>query len=127
MAYLTLDEYKIRHPDYVSSEQADKALAVHLAEAERQIDSLTFNRITARGFVNLTTFQQGIIKDAVAKQTDFLFDYSGMLTSPLSGYSINGVSMNFKGAGVVERGGVYVSRAVWALLLQTGLAVRTLP
>ena len=48
-------EYKGTMPE----EDAEKALK----QAERHIDTLTYNRINGCGFERLTTFQQDIVKE----------------------------------------------------------------
>lgn len=114
--YLNPDEYIGDIP----SEQLEK----QLSDACRTVDSLTFNRIVKLGFENLTEFQQGIIRDAVAKQADFTYDNAELLDSPLSSYSISGVSMSFDTSKVLNIGGVTTTREVYGLLMQTGLCYR---
>lgn len=116
--YLTPDEYSGDIP----AEQLEK----RLSDACRVIDSLTFNRIVGAGFDDLTEFQQGIIKEAVAKQADFAYSNAELLDSPLSAYSISGVSMTFDRSKVLTIGGVTTTNEVYGLLVQTGLCYRGL-
>ena len=58
---------------------------------------------------------------AVCEQAEFGSVYAELLASPFSSYSINGVAMQFDGAGIVERGGVKTPAHVMSLLRQTGL------
>ncbi|NLZ45675.1 MAG: hypothetical protein GX896_03185 [Clostridiales bacterium] len=111
--YLSLDEYKGDLPK-------DEILQ-RLSDAEKAIDSLTFNRIVRQGFDNLTSFQKGLIKDAVRLQADFAFKNAELLDSPLSSYSISGVSMSFDKSKIVTIGSVTTTNEVYGLLMQTGL------
>lgn len=92
-----------------------------LEAAEKDIDGLTYGRITARGFEALTVFQQDLVKRAVCEQAEFRQTYAELLASPFSSYSINGVAMQWDGAGMAERGGVKAPAHVLSLLRQTGL------
>lgn len=114
--YLPLDEYFGSIPD---DEQS-----FCLRDACRVIDSLTFNRIVKIGFDNLTEFQQRMIKKAVEKQAEFAYSNAELLESPLSSYSISGVSMSFDRSKVLTVGGVTTTSEVYGLLMQTGLCYR---
>jgi hypothetical protein len=97
----------------------------YLVEASRNIDKLTFNRIVARGFENLTEFQQELIREVVCKQADFLFSNADALSSVLDSYTINSVSMHF-GTGFNTKivDGVPTLGTILSLLEQTGLCCR---
>lgn len=95
-----------------------------LSRASRDIDTLTFGRITASGFTTLTTFQQDIIRECTCRQADFLAQYGSTLESPLTSYGINGVSMGFDRSAVREECGVYISKSTYGVLTQTGLTYR---
>ena len=101
-------------------------LESRLRRACRDIDSLTFNRIVKAGFENLTEFQQELIKEATQLHVDFCYENAELLDSPLSAYSINGVSMSFDKSKIVTAGGVTTSSEVYGLLMQTGLCYRGL-
>ena len=116
--YLTPEEYKGGIP---ADEVED-----YIKDACRAIDSLTFNRIVRKGFENLTEFQQDIIKEAVQKHIDFVYENAEMLESPLSSYSISGVSMSFDRSKIVTVGGITTTGKVYNLLMQTGLCYRGL-
>lgn len=118
MMYLTPDKYKGDIPE--------DRLEQMLKNACRDIDSLTFNRIVKAGFENLTAFQQDIIKDVVRLHADFCYENAELLDSPLSAYSINGVSMSFDKSSIVTTAGVTTSSSVYNLLMQTGLCYRGL-
>ena len=99
-----------------------------LRTASRHIDSLTFNRIVAAGFYNLTQFQQDVVKEVCCRQALFETENADVLDTVLSSYSINGVSMGFGGDSwnVMTAQGVAMPRDVYALLEQTGLCCRLL-
>lgn len=96
-----------------------------LEEASDQVDRLTYGRIRARGFNNLTEYQQEMVKKAVCYQVDFINSYGDYLSTPLSGYSIGDVSLSFsqenQGAG-----GIMADKKTLNYLSQTGLTVRRL-
>lgn len=94
--------------------------------AESDIDTLTFNRITAEGIDSFTDFQRERIKRSAALQMKFIYDNSELLESPLSAYSISGVSMSFDKSKVVSLDGVITTRQVYNVLMQTGLCYRGL-
>lgn len=103
--------------------QAGEGIALYLDRASDAIDALTFNRIRAIGWDNLTEFQQGQVRKACCVQADFLAENADALDSALSSYAINGVSMTF-GNGALYRvvGGVPVANAALVLIRSTGLA-----
>ena len=112
--------------DYTALFPGDTGMtADRLKQASRHVDSLTFNRITAAGFVSLTEFQREIIKEVVCRQAKFESENADLIDSVLASYSINGVSMNFGNSwNVVVQDGVAMHRELYALLRQTGLCVR---
>lgn len=121
-AYVTPDVYGQFHPD---SEIPQKELPTRLRQASRHIDSLTFNRILGEGFASLTPFQQEIIQEVVCLQTQFEFENEDEISTVLSSYSINGVSVQFGSSwNVFTDMGVAMRRDVYALLSQTGLCCR---
>lgn len=98
-----------------------------LNRASRAVDALTFNRIVAVGFENLTAFQREIVTEVTARLAVWQAENADALTSPVTGYSINGVAAQFgTGVGVRCVGGVMIPREVYALLEQTGLCCRRL-
>ena len=117
--YATLDDYDDLLENAIEVEEAD------LLQASRHIDSLTYNRIVARGFGNLTPFQQEIIKEVVCRQAMFEVENADAISSVLSSYSINGVSMAFGSSwNVFVEHGVAMRRDVYSLLQQTALCCR---
>lgn len=97
-------------------------LAKRLKEASQQVDMLTFNRIRGKGFDNLTSFQQSVIKEVICQHVDFVYENQDVLDSVLQSYSINGVSMSFGQSWNIEvMNGVAMKRSTYELLKQTGL------
>ena len=97
-------------------------LAKRLKEASQQVDMLTFNRIRGKGFDNLTSFQQSVIKEVICQHVDFVYENQDMIDSVLQSYSINGVSMSFGQSWNVEViNGIAMKRSTYELLKQTGL------
>lgn len=104
--------------------EADRLTAA-LARASRHIDILTFNRIVRDGFGSLTDYQQGVIKEVVCAQADFEAENEDLISSAVSGYSINGVSVSFGNSwNVVVQDGVAMRRDLYQLLSSTGLCCR---
>lgn len=118
--YVTRQEYEAARGEWSAS--ADKSLY----QASRHIDSLTFNRIVAKGFDNLTPFQKEIIKEATLLQADFETENEDLINSVVSSYAINGVSVGLtqsdSNASVVN--GVVTLRSIHSLLSQSGLCCR---
>ena len=97
-------------------------LAKRLKEASQQVDMLTFNRIRGKGFDNLTSFQQSVIKEVICQHVDFVYENQDIIDSVLQSYSINGVSMSFGQSWNIEvMNGVAMKRSTYELLKQTGL------
>jgi len=117
--YLSYEEYKKLYPDSTITENQFAALE---SRAENDINGLTFNRISE--FTSLTDFQKFLVKQAMAMQITFISDNSELLDSPLSAYSISGVSMSFDKSKIVACGGVTTTRHVYNYLVQTGLCYR---
>lgn len=120
MSYATTDDYAKYGDDQIPVDKLKKALM----KASDQIDSLTYNRIIAIGFDNLTQFQQTNVKKAVCEQADFVHKYGDYLDMPIQGYGAGSISMSFK--SVEGGGGIKTNDAVINLLMPTGLADRRL-
>lgn len=99
----------------------------YLKQASRHIDSLTYNRIVGRGIGNLTPFQLQVVQEVVCQQADFEYTNREIFDMILSGYSINGVSMQFgESWNVTTQKGIPMRRDVYEQLCQTGLCCRLL-
>lgn len=123
-AYATKEQYCC---EYKGETVPEREIEKRLKKASRHIDTLTCNRIVRWGFSNLTPFQQEIIKEVCCMQADFEYENVDMLESILSGYSINGVSVQFGDSGnIYTQDGVITSREIYFYLSQTGLCCRLL-
>lgn len=119
--YVSLEEYEVLSNDKaVGPEKLESVLR----DAERHIDSLTFNRIKGLGFDRLTDFQRELVKQSVVDQADFKHQYGIYLENPLSSYAINGVSMTWDTSKVLQVRGVYTTASIYGVLRQTGLTYR---
>ena len=111
--------------EYGGSQISGTDLARSLYNASRHIDTLTFNRIVAKTFKGLTSFQQGIVQHVCCVLADFEAENQDILQAAVSGYSINGVSLNFGASGTLySQGGVIIPRALYGELTQTGLCYK---
>ena len=121
MAYVDYEYYRDTYKGTLEENVATKLLE----EASDQVDRLTYGRIRARGFNNLTEYQQEMIKKAVCHQAEFINNNGEYLSSPLSGFSIGDVSLSF-GKENQGPGGVIADKKTLDYLSQTGLTVRRL-
>ncbi|WP_028560676.1 hypothetical protein [Paenibacillus pinihumi] len=120
MAYAIADDYARYGNGNIPADQLDK----ELQRASDQVDSMTYNRIVARGLNSLTAFQRLNVIKAVCQQADYAYQYGDYLDAPLAGYSAGSVSVSFK--AVEGAGGVRTTDAVLGLLRATGLSNRGL-
>lgn len=110
---------------YQGSTIPGEELEKYLRQASRHIDSLTYNRIVGQGISGLTEFQQDIIREVVCLQADFEYENADEISTVISSYSLNGVSVQFGNSwNVYADKGVAMRRDVYALLSQTGLCCR---
>ncbi len=121
MAYVDYEYYRDIFGGGLEEAEAKRLLE----EASDQADRLTYGRIRARGFNNLTEYQQEMIKKAVCHQAEFIDNYGEYLNSPLSGFSIGDVCLSF-GKENQGPGGVIADKKTLDYLSQTGLTVRRL-
>lgn len=88
--------------------------------AAEHIDVLTYNRIV--DFERLTPFQQQTISRVHSRLADFERENDDILSSSLSGYSLNGVSMQFDNAQNVKYvSGIAMPSDLLSMLRSTGL------
>lgn len=68
----------------------------YLKLAQEKIDSITFNRIVAIGFDNLTEFQKEKIKEAICYQAEYIFEngYNNENNRDISSYSVLDISVS---------------------------------
>ena len=121
--YAGIEYYKNTYKGNLEDADAEKALE----KASRHIDTLTYNRIVAIGFDNLTEFQQGIIKECECLMADWETENTDYINNMLSSYSLNGASMSFTGqsASATVVSGVAVSREIYSNLQKCGLCTRS--
>ena len=94
-----------------------------LQAATDAIDTVTFSRIVAKGWDNLTEFQQDLVRRACCMQADFLNENADAVQSAMTSYSINGVSMAFGNPALYTIvNGTAMGNAAMSLLRRTGLA-----
>lgn len=74
----------------------DEKIKKYLKLAQEKIDSITFNRIAALGFDNLTEFQKGKIKEAICYQAEYIYEngYNDENNRDISSYSVLDISVN---------------------------------
>lgn len=123
MPYATPDYYFeiYKGSNSIPEEELEKCLR----SASRHIDSLTYNRIIGQGFSNLTEFQQEVIMEVVCQQAEFEYENADLINTVLSGYSLNGASVQFgQSWNVYADKGIAMKKDVYALLSQTGLCCR---
>ena len=122
--YADFEYYTNEYKGTMPEEEAVKALK----QAERHIDTLTYNRIKKCKFEGLTEFQQGIVKECACMMADFEHNIASMINSLVNSYSINGASITFSGecANCQLVDGVIVQKDTYAYLAQTGLTCRSL-
>lgn len=73
----------------------------YLKLAQEKIDSITFNRIVAIGFDNLTDFQKEKIKEAICYQAEYIFEngYNNENNRDISSYSVLDISVSKDNSG----------------------------
>ena len=118
MSYVDYEYYKYTFEGAILDESNSEQ---RLERASDQIDSLTFNRIRAKGFDNLTEFQKDRIRKAVCIHAEFIEQYGDYLNMPLNGFSAGSVSVNFTSKTF---NGVSTTQEVLNYLNQTGLTCR---
>ena len=112
---------------YKGTSIPDDALERALRQAERHIDTLTYNRIVGVGFERLTAFQRDIIREVCCNLADFEYENADELNCILQNYAINGVSMTFGSSwNMVCQNGVAIRRDLYEYLSQTGLCCLSL-
>lgn len=68
----------------------------YLRLAQEKIDSITYNRIVAIGFNNLTNFQQEKIRDAICYQAEYIYvnGYNNEDNRDVFSYSVLDISVS---------------------------------
>lgn len=99
----------------------------YLQEASEKIDSITFNRIVARGFDNLTKFQQEKVQKAVCYQAEYIYKngYNDEETEDVASYSVLDISVNVKtDSEHTQAKKECMSEMAYDLINKTGLATK---
>lgn len=75
---------------------SENEIEKYLKLAQEKIDSITYNRIVAIGFNNLTKFQQEKIKDAICYQAEYIYSngYNNEDNRDVSSYSVLDISVS---------------------------------
>lgn len=122
--YVDIEYYKNTYKGNLDNTEIEKALN----QASRHIDTLTYNRVVAVGFDNLTDYQQSIIKECVCLLADWESENADYITNLLSSYSLNGASMSFSGNSATAKvvNGIAISREIYSHLSKCGLCTRSL-
>ena len=120
--YATPEYYR---ETYGGSTVPEEKLRRDPCPASRHSDSLPYHSVLGRGFFGLTAFQQDVIREVVCQQADFEYDNADEIDTILSGYSLNGASVQFGSSwNVYTEKGVAIKRDVYTFLSQTGLCCR---
>ncbi len=74
----------------------DEEIEKYLKLAQEKIDSITYNRIVAVGFDNLTEFQKGKIKEAICYQAEYIYTngYNSEDNRDIASYSVLDISVS---------------------------------
>lgn len=121
--YATKDDFFGIYPD---TELSENQIRCALAAASVDVDSLTFNRITACGFDNLTDFQKEVVRTAVCRQAHFRVQNEELFGGSIASYSLNGASVTLDKSRLIAQGGAVTESDVFSVLSQSGLCCRRL-
>lgn len=104
----------------------DKEIDRYLKLASEKIDDITFNRIVAIGFDNLTEFQQTCIKKAVCYQAEYYFANGINSLSGVSSYSVLDISINVDKTHETEAQKQDMDEMAYMNVKKSGLACRVI-
>lgn len=122
-SYVNYDDFLKMFPN---TSIPQNEIMIYLEAASSDVDSMTFNRITACGFDNLTAFQKEKVRSAVCRQAVFRHENAELFDSAIQSYSINGVSVTYDKSRIANVGGVMTAPVIFAELKQSGLCCRRL-
>ena len=103
----------------------DEEIEKYLELAQEKIDSITYNRIVAIGFDNLTEFQKEKISKAICYQADYVFQngYNDENNRDVSSYSVLDISVSVDNSSnnktIAQK--VNMSEIAYDLVHKTGL------
>lgn len=95
--------------------------------AQTKIDSITFNRIVAIGFDNLTEFQKEKVSEAICYEAEHIFKdgYNNSNKSSISSYDVLDISVNVKDKSQKTKAEKEnIDEIAYDLIRQTGLTSR---
>lgn len=92
---LYVDE-KYYSDNFNGNKLPEEEIEKYLRLAQEKIDSITYNRIVAIGFNNLTNFQQEKIRDAICYQAEYIYvnGYNNEDNRDVSSYSVLDISVS---------------------------------
>ena len=103
----------------------DEDIERYLELAQEKIDSITYNRIVAIGFDNLTEFQKEKINKAICYQAEYIFKngYNDEDNRDISSYSVLDVSVSVdnSGSNKTKAQRLNMSEIAYDLVHKTGL------
>lgn len=122
-SYATKEDFLMMFPH---SSIPQNEIMIYLEAASSDVDSMTFNRITACGFDNLTAFQKEKVRSAVCRQANFRNENPELFESAVQSYSINGVSVTYDKSRIFNIGDTVTSPVIFSVIKQSGLCCRRL-
>lgn len=103
----------------------DEEIEKYLDLSQEKIDSITYNRIIAIGFNNLTEFQKEKISKAICYQADYIFQngYNDEENRNISSYSVLDISVSVdnSSANKTKAQKLNMSETAYDLVHKTGL------
>lgn len=111
--------------EFMGVKLSNDEIEKYLKLAQEKIDSITFNRIVAIGFDNLTEFQKEKIKEAICYQAEYIFEngYNNENNRDISSYSVLDISVSKDNSGsnktLAERNNM--SEIAYDYISKTGL------
>ena len=103
----------------------DEDIEKYLELAQEKIDSITYNRIVAIGFDNLTEFQKEKISKAICYQAEYIFKngYNDEDNRDISSYSVLDISVSVdnSSSNKTKAQKLNMSEIAYDLVRKTGL------
>lgn len=103
----------------------DEDIEKYLGLAQEKIDSITYNRIVAIGFNNLTEFQREKISKAICYQAEYIFKngYNDEDNRDISSYSVLDISVSVDNSSSNKTNAqkLNMSEIAYDLVRKTGL------
>ncbi|MCL2752589.1 MAG: hypothetical protein FWE44_00390 [Defluviitaleaceae bacterium] len=115
MVYVT-EKYYRKHGRYGGN---DVGQLLHRAHC--LVDFLTHNQIPARGFKNLTKYQQSAVRKSICLMVDFFANVDGMAASNIASYSLHGMRVHHRQSKQRPWEAAGCGMWAWFTLLSTGL------